>query len=98
VVPCATGTRRSTAARGTLLTIALRTNHAVPKNVPAYHLGSKSAHGTEVAANFYSLVESAKASGIDPIPYLTEARPARGITKPRPATYRFQRSAGLQPK
>jgi transposase len=36
------------------------------------HFGSKSARGTEVAAILYSLVESAKASGIDPIAYLTE--------------------------
>jgi transposase len=36
------------------------------------HFGSKSARGTEVAAILYSLVESAKASGIDPIAYLAE--------------------------
>ena len=36
------------------------------------HFGSKSARGTEVAAILYSLVESAKASRIDPISYLTE--------------------------
>jgi transposase len=36
------------------------------------HFGSKSARGTQVAATMYSLVESAKASGIDPIAYLTE--------------------------
>jgi transposase len=36
------------------------------------YFGSKSARGTEVAAILYSLVESAKASGIDPIAYLTE--------------------------
>jgi hypothetical protein len=36
------------------------------------HLGSKSARGTEVAAILYTLVESAKAAGIDPIAYLTE--------------------------
>jgi Transposase IS66 family len=36
------------------------------------HLGSKSSRGTEVAAILYSWVESAKASGIDPIAYLTE--------------------------
>jgi transposase len=36
------------------------------------HFGSKSARGTEVAAILYSLVESAKASAIDPIAYLTE--------------------------
>jgi hypothetical protein len=36
------------------------------------HFGSKSARGTEVAAILYSLVESAKASGVDPISYLIE--------------------------
>jgi transposase len=36
------------------------------------HFGSKSARGTQVAAIMYSLVESAKVSGIDPIAYLTE--------------------------
>lgn len=36
------------------------------------HFGSKSALGTHVAAVMYSLVESAKASGVDPIAYLTE--------------------------
>jgi transposase len=36
------------------------------------HFGSKSARGTQVAAIMYSLVESAKAAGIDPITYLTE--------------------------
>jgi transposase len=36
------------------------------------HFGSKSPRGTQVAAIMYSLVESARASGIDPIAYLTE--------------------------
>jgi transposase len=36
------------------------------------HFGSKSARGTRVAAIIYSLVESAKVCGIDPIAYLTE--------------------------
>ncbi|HYZ89716.1 MAG TPA: IS66 family transposase [Myxococcales bacterium] len=35
------------------------------------HFGSKSARGTQVAAIMYSLVESAKVCGIDPIAYLT---------------------------
>jgi transposase len=34
------------------------------------HFGSKSARGTVVAATMYSLVESAKAAGVDPIAYL----------------------------
>ena len=36
------------------------------------HFGSKSARGTEAAAILYSLVESAKAGGVDPIAYLNE--------------------------
>jgi transposase len=36
------------------------------------HFGSKSARGTHTAAVLYTLVESAKASGVDPIAYLTE--------------------------
>jgi hypothetical protein len=34
------------------------------------HFGSKSVRGTEVAATMYTLVESAKVSGVDPIAYL----------------------------
>jgi transposase len=37
------------------------------------HFGSRSKRGTEVAALFYSLVESAKLSGLDPARYLLEA-------------------------
>lgn len=36
------------------------------------HFGSKSVRGTEVAATMYTLVESAKASGADPMAYLIE--------------------------
>jgi hypothetical protein len=36
------------------------------------HFGSKSARGTVVAATMYSLVESAKVTGIDPVAYLVE--------------------------
>jgi transposase len=36
------------------------------------HFGSKSARGTVVAGTMYSLVESAKAAGVDPIAYLVE--------------------------
>jgi transposase len=36
------------------------------------HFGSKSARGTVVAATMYSLVESAKAAGVDPIAYLVQ--------------------------
>jgi hypothetical protein len=34
------------------------------------HFGSKSARGTVVAATMYSLVESAKVAGVDPVAYL----------------------------
>lgn len=37
------------------------------------HYGSKSQRGTEVAALFYSLCESAKLVGIDPAKYLRAA-------------------------
>lgn len=37
------------------------------------HYGSKSLRGTEVAALFYSLLESAKLAGVDPAAYLAEA-------------------------
>jgi hypothetical protein len=40
------------------------------------HYGSKSQRGTEVAALFYSLVESAKRVGIDPAKYLRAAAEA----------------------
>ena len=37
------------------------------------HYGSKSRRGTEVAALFYSLLESARLAGVDPAAYLAEA-------------------------
>lgn len=37
------------------------------------HYGSRSIHGTRVAALFYSLIESAKLAGVEPAAYLTEA-------------------------
>ncbi|MFL5298752.1 MAG: IS66 family transposase [Anaeromyxobacteraceae bacterium] len=50
------------------------------------HYGSKSRRGTEVAAIFYSLVESAKLAGIDPHAYLRTAATAalRGERIPLP--------------
>jgi transposase len=36
------------------------------------HFGSKSARGTVVAATLYSLVESAKVAGVDPVAYLVD--------------------------
>lgn len=49
------------------------------------HYGSKSQSGTEVAALFYSLRESAKLSGVDPAAYLAEAT-RRAIAHPGTAT------------
>jgi len=40
------------------------------------HYGSKSQRGTEVAALFYSLVESAKLAGVDPVKYMRAAAEA----------------------
>jgi transposase len=37
------------------------------------HFGSKSKRGTEVAATFYTLIETAKLCGVDPARYLREA-------------------------
>jgi transposase len=37
------------------------------------HFGSKSKRGTEIAATFYTLLETAKLEGIDPATYLREA-------------------------
>jgi transposase len=37
------------------------------------HYGSKSLRGTQVAALFYSLIESARMSGLNPVEYLTTA-------------------------
>jgi transposase len=49
------------------------------------HYGSKSQRGTEVAALFYSLIETAKLSGIDPARYIEEAA-RRAIANPGTAT------------
>ena len=50
------------------------------------HYGSRSARGTEVAALFYSLIESAKLAGVDPDAYLRRAAHAavRGESVPLP--------------
>ncbi len=50
------------------------------------HYGSKSRHGTEAAALFYSLVESAKHAGVEPAAYLHAAAVAalRGERIPLP--------------
>jgi len=49
------------------------------------HYGSKSKRGTEVAALFYSLLESAKLAGVDPARYLAEAT-RRAIASPGTVT------------
>jgi transposase len=49
------------------------------------HYGSRSLHGTRVAALFYSLLESAKLAGVDPAAYLAEAT-RRAIASPGTVT------------
>ena len=49
------------------------------------HYGSRSRRGTEVAALFYSLLESAKLSGVEPASYLAEAT-RRAIARPGTVT------------
>jgi transposase len=58
------------------------------------HYGSKSKRGTEVAAKFYSLIESAKLNDLDPAKYMRCAAEAhlRGNTVPLPHELRL---AGL---
>jgi transposase len=50
------------------------------------HYGSRSRRGTEVAALFYSLIESAKLVGVGPHTYLLTATDAalRGVEIPLP--------------
>lgn len=49
------------------------------------HYGSRSERGTQVAALFYSLIESAKLSGLEPSAYLREAT-SRAIANPGTVT------------
>ena len=49
------------------------------------HYGSRSKRGTEVAALFYTMLETAKLSGTDPRAYLREAA-TRAIRKPGTVT------------
>jgi hypothetical protein len=49
------------------------------------HLRSKSLRGTQVAALFYSLLESAKLAGVEPTAYLAEAT-RRAIAAPGTVT------------
>lgn len=48
------------------------------------HYGSKSKQGTEVAALFYSLLETAKLAGLEPAGYLAQAA-RRAIANPGPS-------------
>jgi len=49
------------------------------------HYGSRSERGTRVAALFYSLLETAKLCGLEPVAYLTEAT-HRAIATPGTVT------------
>lgn len=49
------------------------------------HYGSKSLRGTEIAALFYGLLESARLAGVDPAAYLAEAT-RRAIANPATVT------------
>jgi transposase len=49
------------------------------------HYGSRSLHGTRVAARFYTLIETARLAGIEPAAYLAEAT-RRAIASPGTAT------------
>ncbi len=49
------------------------------------HYGSRSLHGTRVAALFYTLLESAKVAGVDPAAYLAEVT-RRAIASPGTVT------------
>jgi transposase len=55
------------------------------------HYGSRSRRGTEVAALFYSLLESAKLAGIEPKAYLRRRRPRRAPRRAEPAPARAHR-------
>src|SRR5690606_17116315 len=57
------------------------------------HFGSKSRRGTEVAAIFYTLVETAKLHGVDPAAYLRAALRRPGSTRGRASTYDGSHSA-----
>ena len=57
------------------------------------HYGSKSLRGTQVAALFYSLLESAKLIGVDPAAYLAEAT-RRAIANPGTVTLPIDLATG----
>ena len=66
------GTHRSATAAAAC---ASRANPYVMGSGPGRtnHYGSRSERGTEVAAQFYSLIESAKLAGVEPDTYLRAA-------------------------
>ena len=57
------------------------------------HYGSRSRRGTEVAALFYTLLESAKLAGVEPAAYLAEAT-RRAIAKPGTVTLPRELASG----
>jgi transposase len=54
------------------------------------HYGSKSKRGTEVAALFYTMIESAKLNGLDPKAYLRAAAEAALTGKPPLLPHQFK--------
>ena len=64
--------QRELAATAALATSCMSASAAAMVLGRRNHFGSKSVRGTEMAAIFYSLVETAKVCGIDPIAYLVE--------------------------
>jgi transposase len=75
------GARGSAPVRG----IRHGQNHTGPVVGRKNHYGSRSKRGTEVAALFYSLIESAKLCGVEPKAYLLHATRA-AFTRPGTAT------------
>ena len=59
------------------------------------HFGSKSLRGTEVAACFYSLIETCKLVGVSPAEYLAEAA-RRAIVAPGTVTLPHEYAAELR--
>ncbi|MBS2028792.1 MAG: hypothetical protein JST54_12900 [Deltaproteobacteria bacterium] len=57
------------------------------------HYGSRSQRGTEVAALFYSLLESAKLCGVEPKAYLRAAALAALAGEPIPLPHELKASA-----
>lgn len=64
------------------------------------HYGSRSQRGTEVASLYYTLFESAKLSGVEPMAYVAAAA-RQALREPDsvllPADFQIQREIGRQP-